>query len=176
MKKFIFVSGFSRSGKDLVADKIESLGFVKYSFSQQLKENVANKLLIPVAWCSYPFNNDYKTPNGQSLSDYIINVDEREKKKDPEVWVKKVVQQITYCTAKNIVFSDWQNLHELFCVQRAFPDAEIICIRVMDKEQHISPKPDLSEYGLLAFPFQYTIENISGDYDYLTRQVNSIIQ
>ena len=175
MKKFIFVSGFSRSGKDVVADEIESLGFVKYSFSQQLREIVANKLSIPVTWCSYPVNNEFKTPNGQLLSEYMMNVEEREKKKDPEVWAKKIVQQILYCTAKNIVFSDWQNLHELFCVQKAFPDAEIICVRVMRREQHFSPKPDISEYGLLGFPFQYTIENILGDYEYLTRQINSIV-
>lgn len=173
--KFIFLSGFAGSGKDTVADQIVSMGYVKYAFAQPIKENVADLLSIPIEWCSDQEKKaSYKTTNGMTLREYIIDVAERERKKDPEVWAKKTAQQIKYSTAKQIVFSDWRNLHELFCIQKTFPTAEIICVRIKRNGQYISPVPDLTEYSLLGFPFQYTIDNITGDYEYLEKQIKSI--
>jgi len=173
--KFIFLSGFAGSGKDTVADQLVSMGYVKYAFAQPIKESVSNVLSIPLEWCSDQEKKaTYKTTNGLTLREYIIDVAERERKKDPEVWAKKIAQQIKYSTAKQIVFSDWRNLYELFCIQKTFPGAEIVCVRIKRSEQHISPVPDLTEYSLLGFPFQYTIENITGDYEYLTKQIKSI--
>ena len=173
--KFIFLSGFSGSGKDTVADQFVLMGYVKYAFAQPIKENVANVLSIPVEWCSSQEKKaTHKTMNGMTLREYIIDVAERERKKDPEVWAKRVAQQIKYSTAKQVVFSDWRNLHELFCIQKSFPGAEFVCVRIKRSEQYISPVPDLTEYSLLGFPFQYIIENITGDFEYLIKQIKSI--
>ena len=116
-----------------------------------------------------------------ALINSVVGNDEERKaakeylaEKDPEVWAKKTAQQIKYSTAKNIVFSDWRNLYELFCIQKTFPGSEITCVRIKRNGQHISPVPDMTEYSLLGFPFQYTIENITGDYEYLTKQIKSI--
>jgi dephospho-CoA kinase len=173
--KFIFLSGFAGSGKDTVADQLVSMGYVKYAFAQPIKQSVANTLSIPVEWCSDQDKKaTYKTTSGMTLREYIIDVAERERKKDPEVWAKKIAQQIKYSTAKQVVFSDWRNLHELFCIQKTFPGAEIVCVRIKRSGQNISSVPDLTEYSLLGFPFQYMIENITGDYEYLEKQIKSI--
>ena len=116
------------------------------------------------------------TAKGLTLREHIIQVAERERARDPEVWAKKVVQQIKYSVKKDqIVFSDWRNLHELFCIQKAFPAAEIVCVRIKRQGQHLSSVPDMTEYSLLGFPFQYTLENITGDYEYLFAQLKSIV-
>lgn len=173
--KFIFLSGFAGSGKDTVADQLALMGYVKYAFAQPIKETVAKTLSIPVEWCSDQEKKaTYITMSGMTLRECLIDVAERERKKDPEVWAKKIAQQIKYSTAKQIVFSDWRNLYELFCIQKAFPDAEITCVRIKRKGQYISPVPDMTEYSLLGFPFQYTIENITDDYEYLEKQIKSI--
>ena len=176
--KFIFLSGFSGSGKDTVADLIvDNFNYVKYTFAYPIKESVSTALGIPTAWCSDQEKKaTYMTPKGLTLREHIIQVAERERARDPQVWAKKVVQQIKYSINKDkIVFSDWRNLHELFCIQKAFPDAEIVCIRIKRQGQHISPVPDMTEYSLLGFPFQYTIENITGDREYLEKQLKSIV-
>ena len=51
--KFIFLSGFSGSGKDTVADLIvHEFNYVKYTFAYPIKESVSTALGIPTAWCS----------------------------------------------------------------------------------------------------------------------------
>jgi predicted kinase len=176
--KFIFLSGFSGSGKDTVADQlVKDYNYVKFAFAQPIKDSVSTALAIPTAWCSDQEKKaTYKTAKGLTLREHIIQVAERERARDPEVWAKKVVQQIKYSVKKDqIVFSDWRNLHELFCIQKSFPGAEIVCVRIKRQEQYISPVPDMTEYSLLGFPFQYTIENITGDQEYLTKQLKSIV-
>jgi dephospho-CoA kinase len=173
--KFIFLSGFAGSGKDTVADELVTMGYMKYAFAQPIKETVSKILSIPIEWCSDQEKKaTYKTSSGIKLREYIIDVAEKERKKDPEVWAKKIVQQIKYSTAKNIVISDWRHLPELFCIQKSFPGAEIVCVRIKRNEQYISPVPDLTEYSLLGFPFQFIIENITGDLQYLKDQIKSI--
>lgn len=174
--KFIFLSGFSGSGKDTVADLlVKDHGYVKYSFAEPIKETVSTNLSIPTAWCSDQDKKaNYITSKGITLRQHLILIAERERAKDPEFWVKKVVQKIQYSVSKEFVFSDWRNLHELFCVQKAFPTSEIICIQIKRDGQYISPVADLTEYSLLGFPFQYTIENKIGDFEYLSEQIKSI--
>lgn len=176
--KFVFLSGFSGSGKDTVADiLVKDFNYVKYAFAQPIKESVSTALSIPTAWCSDQEKKaTFKTAKGLTLREHIIQVAERERARDPEVWAKKIVQQIKYSINKDyIVFSDWRNLHELFCIQKAFPDADIICVRIKRQAQYISPVPDMTEYSLLGFPFQYLIENITGDHEYLLKQIKSIV-
>ena len=102
--KFIFLSGFSGSGKDTVADELVSFGYVKYAFAQPIKENVAKILSIPVEWCSSQEKKaTHKTMNGMTLREYIIDVAEREKEGPRSLGKKSgAANQIFYSQASRL--------------------------------------------------------------------------
>ena len=77
--KFIFLSGFSGSGKDTVADLIvHEFNYVKYTFAYPIKDSVSTALGIPTAWCSdQEKKSTYMTPKGLTLREHIIQVAER---------------------------------------------------------------------------------------------------
>jgi hypothetical protein len=110
--------------------------------------------------------------NGKTLRQYCIDLGESERKKDPEVWGKRIAQQIKESNCQRVVISDWRLLPELFALQKAFPEAFLVPIRIQRSYQYISSVPDMTEYSLMGFPYAFTIQNSGISEEELLDQIN----
>lgn len=183
MDIIILLSGWSQAGKDTFADfLISDYGFTKYAFANAAKRKASKKYGFPLELAhtqegkasmiklygivEYPFVTT--TPGSvelkpKSVRDCIIEIANKEREKDPMCWANQECDQIKSEQRTNspskIIISDWRFLPELFAVQKQFPNAKIIPVKIQNRHQLISPVPHYSEYELTGFPFRHIINN-----------------
>jgi dephospho-CoA kinase len=172
--KIILLSGFAGAGKDTVASiLVKQKGYTRFAFADPIKEEMATELNLPVD-VFHTVEGKRRVVNGKTLRQYCIDHGERRRSEDPEYWVKETAKRILQSDQEKIVISDWRLLPELFGLQKAFPDAQFIPIRIEKSQQYVSSVPDYTEYGLLGFPFATTIHNCGIYFDGLVERINNI--
>lgn len=172
--KIILLSGFAGAGKDTLASVLcKYKGYQRFAFADPIKELVSESLKIPLEYLHSPLGKQRQV-DGKTLRQYCIDLGEAERQKDPEVWSSKIAKQIKESTCKRVVISDWRHLPELFGIQKAFPDAFIVPIRICCSSYYISSVPDATEYALIGFPFPFTIQNSRMSEDELLDQINCL--
>jgi hypothetical protein len=170
----LFLYGFSKAGKDTCAEiLVKEHGFRRFAFADKVKEIAASNLGVPLEWF-HDVNKKNSIVDGKTLRQHCIEIGEGGRNLDAEMWGKKVVEDIKQSTCSKIVISDWRCYPEFFAVQKAFPDAKIIPIQILRKDQFISPVPDMTEYNLAGFPFQVTLVNNGTSIDMLRAQINNL--
>jgi dephospho-CoA kinase len=170
--KIVLVAGFAGAGKDTFAKVLcEYKGYRRFAFADPIKEQIANQHNVPLEWLHSPLGKQ-KIIDGKTLRQHCIDLGESERKKDPEVWGKQIANQIKESKCERIVISDWRLLPELFAIQKAFPTAFIVPIRMNRATQYISSVPDMTEYSLMGFPFAFTIQNSGISEEELLDQIN----
>jgi phosphomevalonate kinase len=153
----VLLSGWSCSGKDEVARRLGiHHGFLRMAFADPVKVEYAQKLQIPLIDCY-----DREKKEGHRMS--IIRLAEERRASEPGYWARRIAADITEHHAKGtrkFVVSDWRNLAELLTLQSIFTHATLLPVRVVRPSQIVSPIPNAAtEYGLLGFPFWYTVQN-----------------
>ena len=172
--KIILLAGFSGAGKDTVASiLIKQKGYTRFAFADPIKEEMAAQLNLPVE-LFHSVEGKKRVVNGKTLRQHCIDHGEFKRSQDLEYWVKETAKRIAESGKEKIVISDWRLLPELFGLQKAFPTAQCIPIRVEKSEQYVSPVPDFTEYGLLGFPFAATVHNDCIYLDGLIERINKI--
>lgn len=157
--KIVLVSGFAGAGKDAFAEVLcKYKGYKRFAFADSIKETISDSLGIPI-FMLHDSEGKKQVVQGKTLRQHCIDLGEQKRKEDPEYWGKLIAQYIKQTKYERIVISDWRLLPEFFAIQKAFPEAFIIPIRISRTNQYVSPIPDLTEYGLMGFPFAFTIQN-----------------
>lgn len=170
--KIVVVAGFAGAGKDTFASLLcKHKGYKRFAFADPIKETIAESLGVELQWLHSPVGKQ-KVVEGKSLRQHCIDLGESERKKDPEVWGKRIAQQIRDSKCEKVVISDWRLLPELFALQKAFPEASIVPIRIQRAGQLLSSVPDLTEYSLMGFPYAFTIQNNGVSEEDLMNQLN----
>lgn len=170
--KIVFLAGFAQSGKDTFATILcKHKGYRRFAFADPIKEMIAESQNVPLEWL-HSSSGKQKVVNGKTLRQHCIDLAESERKKDPEVWAKRVAKQIEVTDCQHVVISDWRLLPELFAIQKAFPEAFIVPIRIQRTKQYLSSVPDMTEYSLMGFPFAFTIQNSGISEEELLNQIN----
>jgi dephospho-CoA kinase len=172
--KIVLLSGFAGAGKDTVASVLVSQkGYTRFAFADPIKEDMAAQLNLPVE-LFHTVEGKKRVVDGKTLRQYCIEYGERKRSEDPEHWVKETARLIQASGQEKIVISDWRLLPELFGLQKVFPTAEFIPIRIQKSQQYVSSVPDFTEYGLLGFPFATTIHNDGVYLDGLAERINNL--
>ena len=172
--KIILLAGFSGAGKDTTADLlVKHKGYKRFAFADPIKERIAKDLDIPIELL-HTVEGKQKVVAGKTLRQHCIDLGERKRKEDLEYWVKETAEAIRKSGCESIVISDWRLLPELLGLQKAFPTAIILPIRVYRTEQYVSPVPDITEYGLMGFSYAFTLQNDGYSQENLLSQINSL--
>ena len=164
----LLLSGWSLAGKDAVAKiLVETYDFQRVAFADPVKERVASEQQIPLEWCHDHVKKSQPLPNcpERTLRQELIRVGEAERRVNPGIWASLIADKIERAIeedAYQFVISDWRNMAELFTLQKRFPHAKLLPIRVVRPSQLISPVADPTEYELVSFPFWRTIQNAGG--------------
>ena len=170
--KIVFVAGFAGAGKDTFANVLcKHKGYRRFAFADPIKEQIAKEHSVPLEWLHSPTGKQ-TVVNGKTLRQHCIDLGESERKKDPEVWGKEIANQIQESKCERVVISDWRLLPELFAVQKAFPTAFIVPIRIQRTTQYLSSVPDMTEYSLMGFPFAFTLQNSGISEEEFLHQIN----
>ncbi len=151
---------------------MEKHGFKRIAFADFVKEQVADKLQIPVAEC-FSEAGKRKVYCEKTLREHLIEHGEGCKKAFGNgFWAK---QRILAGLPKDpIVITDWRHLEELLEIQKAYPQRKLVPVHIKRPGQLISPVPDKTEYSLLGFPFAHTIMNDERIAD-LESKVNALL-
>jgi dephospho-CoA kinase len=172
--KIILLAGFAGSGKDTVASiLVNQKGYTRFAFADPIKEEMAAELNQPLE-LFHSVEGKKQFVLGKTLREHCISHGEFKRAQDPEYWVKETAKRIVSSGKQNIVISDWRLLPELFGLQKAFPDAQIIPIRIQKAGQYVSSVPDLTEYGLMGFPFSLILQNRAVSLDELYLEMMSL--
>lgn len=172
--KLILLSGFSGAGKDTVASiLVLHKAYTRFAFADPIKQMIAENLQVPLDLL-HSVEGKQTLVAGKTLRQHCIDLGERKRKEDVEYWVKETADAIRQSGAEQIVISDWRHLPELLGLQKQFPTAMILPIRITRVGQTISPVPDVTEYGLMGFPFAFTLQNDGFTQETLLNQINSL--
>ena len=170
--KIVLLSGFAYAGKDTFANVLcKHKGYRRFAFADPIKEIVSESLHVNLEWLHSSVGKQ-KVIQGKTLRQHCIDLGESERKKDSEVWGKLIAKQIKDSKCERVVISDWRLLPELFAIQKEFPEAFIVPIRVQRTCQYISSVPDLTEYSLMGFPYAFIIQNSGMSEEELLDQIN----
>jgi hypothetical protein len=159
MRTVLLISGFSNSGKDLMANFITSKfhTFTKLSFADSVKQFASKKHNIEY---SLFLSQEGKRTlhNNISLRNIIIQEAENAKLKDPNVWVKKILDKINKNKIGNVVIPDFRFPNEFEYIKNNL-ECNLVTVRI---NRHIvSPVVSKTEYLLDDFDFDHYIENTS---------------
>jgi hypothetical protein len=169
----IFLNGWSGSGKDTIGSiLVEQHGFKRIAFADFVKEQVADKLQIPVAEC-FSEVGKRKIYGKNTLREHLIEHGEGCKKAFGNgFWAQKLLE--ARLSEDPIVITDWRHLEELLEIQKTYPQRKLVPVHVRRPSQLVSPVPDKTEYSLLGFPFAHTISNDKRIKD-LESKVNALL-
>lgn len=171
--KILLLYGFSKAGKDTVAELlVKEHGYHRFAFADRVKEVAAEQLQVPLEWFhDVEKKNTILPGKNKTLREYCIEIGEGGRAADPEFWGKQVVAAIQKKDCERVVLSDWRCYPEFFAIQKAFPSATILPIKIIRTDQYISPVPDMTEYNLSGFPFQFRIINDGKNLDKLREEL-----
>ena len=111
--KICFLLGYSKAGKDEVAEVFKSNGFTRVGFADKVKSELAEKLGIDVKVLHEQGSEK------EALRPKMIEYAESERAKDPLVWLKKALQTYEGPDGKlkrglKLVISDCRRIDEIY--------------------------------------------------------------
>jgi len=164
MKQILLLSGYARSGKDSVANLLEEEhGYLRFAFADALKDMVATETGIPVA-LFHSQQKDTVIPHSApptTYRDLLINIADKKRAVDPDIFSRLVGKQISESNAEYIVVSDWRYKREESFL-RSFLESQPVSYhirrgRVM--RASIVPSTAPIEHDLDGAPMDVVIEN-----------------
>jgi hypothetical protein len=164
----ILLRGFSNSGKDFVGNIIcTQYAYKQFSFADSLKKIVAEKYNIPLdlLYSQEGKKMIYNNNNYNNITYRQLLIDEalKLKENDPDIFAKHCSNNIFNAAhisnVNRIIITDWRFNNELDVLKQNFPDAKIIPVHVIRKNQTNSPIDDVSEYHLMDRKDDITIVN-----------------
>ena len=200
-KLVIAVSGWKRSGKDMIADHLtHHHGFCRLSFADALKIEVSKEFglsmvnlydqsLKETALSAYPVQatddfskmiTDFLMPEFRKDVNGVlcwtpramcIQVGSARRSIDPNFWVTKVLEQME---ADDVyVIPDLRYRSEVSCLKKALGDA-LVTIRI-DRWETVDSR-DPSEHDLDDYAFDYRIDNRNSSKETVFQKVSEIVQ
>jgi len=175
----VLLSGYSRSGKDTAAAEFSRLGFSVYSFAENVKRQSSMYHgfaydLTQTQEGKATFVTSEKTQQTKTVRQFLIEDSLANKviNNDPAFWARLLVLQINRTNPDFLVISDWRYKAEYEHIKFAFPDSELITIRI--NRASVVPSPDPSEHELDNEQFNFTINNNSS-IEYLNAECQNIL-
>lgn len=133
MSLIILLTGKPGVGKDTVASIMcNDVRFTRLAFADALKEEVSKDLKLPLDLFNdrhtkdMPISKDFN----QTPRDLLITHATELRRKDIEVYSRRIVDKIRQNPNRKYVISDWRFLSEEAHLKREFPQARIVRIRV----------------------------------------------
>ena len=173
------ISGYAGSGKDAAGRVFERVGFRRYAFADILKQRSSedhgfNMALTLTEVGKATLVKSKKTHRTGTVRSFLIEDSAQAKKThaDEGYWAKLVADQIAQETPKFVVITDWRYNSEYTTMRARFPQAKLVCIRVM--RPSVEPSQDPSEHELDGTPMDFIIENNS-TLDALTEQCYKLL-
>lgn len=168
MRYIILISGFSKSGKDLMADlMVNTLNFKKYAIATSLKQIVSKKYNIDYNITNTQSGKSAILYNGITVRDLLIKTaNELKDSVNQDIFIADVYEQISK-NEINVVISDFRYINEYDYLYKKYLnklDTKIVTIRI-DRFNE-SPVKSESENQLNDFKFDYYIENRSTILDF----------
>jgi len=171
--KLVLISGYKRSGKDFVSEKLSELikGSSVVTLAEPLKDIIATTMSVSKdALEKYKNNSEllfvHETPctnlwQSKKVTDFRhilqrFGTDAMKKHFGDDVWVDLLIRKLP---AEGVVIvSDWRFISEYLALSKV---GDIITVRVEDS--NIKPDAHISEHELDNFDFDYYIENSAKD-------------
>ncbi len=174
----ILLRGFSNSGKDFVGNILSAhYNYKQFSFADSLKKIVSDKYNIPLNQL-YSQEGKLMMCDNRTHRQILIEEALKLKEKDEGIFAKYCCNEINKLDEGNIniVITDWRFENEFDILKEYFPNAKIIPVHIIRKNQKKSPIDDISEYHLMNRENDYTIINNMDDniYDTINNFVNFI--
>jgi len=163
----VMLSGWAGSGKDVAAAlMVEEMGFQREAFADVMKTACAHACHLPLEDFMWPARKDAplrhtvkEYPEAKTPRDILLAYGRRQRAVNDAVFARHVVQNIQAAAADidRFVISDWRFPIELAELQRAFPTARIVRVRV--KRACVQPLETPTEHLLDDAPFDVVIQN-----------------
>jgi len=161
----ILISGKSKAGKDEVADSIHYHGLVTNCritrFAESLKSKTSEFFNQNINWDNVKEKDFYR--------EFLIVAGQKAREIDPDFWAKLTCNRILDLKCINcnwIIIPDTRFSNEIYFIQKAFPDDNIVTLRVeASSETRVLRGADPSyffdptEVNLDNYNFDYTIYN-----------------
>jgi archaellum biogenesis ATPase FlaH len=172
MRYIILISGYSKSGKDLMADyMVKSFNFKSYAIASSLKQMVAQKYNIDHNMTNTQEGKSAVVYNGLTVRELLINsAIELKDSVNQDVFIVDTCKQIFKEKYRNAVISDFRyiNEYEYICKQYAYEkNTRVLTVRI--DRFDISSVESPSENQLNSFNFNYLIENRSSVFDFYNK-------
>lgn len=165
MIKILLIGGYSNSGKDVCAQFFKQRGYVHLAFADLLKRNVMRKYGLSETKVFTQYGKK-ELIGGTTVREILIKEAELARSLDPDVFAKKVRDEILESDEKRFIISDFRFQNEYDVLAREF---NVVSVRI---ERKSVPVLDYaSEHALDNFKFDYTVEN-DGSLDELEDKLN----
>ena len=162
MKQILLLSGYARSGKDSVANLLEEEhGFRRFAFADALKEMVAERTGIPVSlFHSLQKDSLIGLPgSSKTYRDLLIEVADKERAVDPDIFSRIVAAQIRESGADRVVISDWRYKREETFLRSWLDPAIYLVRRGRVVRSSVTPSDTPIEHDLDGEPMDIVIQN-----------------
>ena len=123
------IGGFSRAGKDTLADRIAALtGAAKVSFADDLKA-AANRVFTSLGIESVDLKAE---PDKVRFRDLLVAAGKAARAVDPDVFARHAGQRARYSilSGRCVVIPDWRYLNELAVVHRLVAPARVVTVLI----------------------------------------------
>lgn len=160
-KLIVLISGYAKSGKDVVADHlVKNAGFSVFKIADKLKNDVSDRYNIPIQDLEsqkgkdkiYCINGELKT--GRRL---LIDTAAKERGVDTLVYTKDVIKRIKSSGKERVVISDIRYPIEITSIKSEFIKTRVIHARVYRFDK--SSVNDPSETQLDDYHVDYRLNN-----------------
>lgn len=161
MKQILLLAGYARSGKDSVANLLEEEhGFRRFAFADALKEMVAERTGIPVTlFHSLQKDSLIGSSSSKTYRDLLIEVADKERAVDPDIFSRIVAAQIRESGADRVVISDWRYKREEAFLQSSLDPAIYQVRRGRVTRSSVTPSDAPIEHDLDGEPMDLVIQN-----------------
>ena len=172
MRYIILISGFSKSGKDLMADyMVNQFNFKSYAIASSLKQMVAERYNIDINMTNTQCGKSTVVYNGLTVRDLLVkSAIELKNSVDQDVFIADTYKKIYIGNVKNVVISDFRYINEykyLSIKYKNDKDTRVLTVRIDRFDR--SPVDSPSENQLNGFNFDYLIENQSSVFDFYNK-------
>jgi hypothetical protein len=165
-RKIVLLSGWAGSGKDVTANLMsEEMGYTRLAFADIVRKEISEKTNIHTDYFSSQRYKDSPIPSplidfpgAITYRDVLISWASKRRAVQDDVYAQKIIDIIrSGNVGKKVVISDWRFLCEEKAIVSAFPDYNIIRIRI--RRDSIVPRDSSSEHELDDFPMDIEIPN-----------------
>jgi len=175
----VLLSGYAGSGKDSAALIFQTYGFKIASVAENVKRQSAkyHGFLYELTHSQQGKSTMVKsqrTGDIKTVREFLIEDSAQNKliNNDPAFWIRLLVQQIKNEVPKFLVISDWRYKEEYDHLKFAFPEAEIIKVRIV--RDSVIVNNDKSEHELDSERFNFMICN-NGTLEELHKECSKIL-